>query len=69
MKTIEWKLSAVFFLERKKNQHSYEGDGLNDRVAIVYNLMSEKIKKYMKLRIKVIFWEFRFKINLLDQIL
>ena len=66
MKTIEWKPNRAVFFSRKEKEtwHSYKGDGLNDRVALVYNLMSEKIKKVYEIENKSYFFgNLRFKIN------
>ena len=46
-KEIEWEVNkAVFFSRQEKNTwHSYCGDGKSRRVTIVYNLMTNDIKK------------------------
>ncbi len=48
---IEWKQNrAVFFSrEEKKTWHSYRGDGISNRTALVYNLMTTKIKDVCKI--------------------
>ena len=45
--TIEWKQNrALFFSRNEKNSfHSYRGDGLLNRVALVFNLCTTNIKK------------------------
>lgn len=45
--TIEWKQNrALFFSRNEKNSfHSYKGDGVSNRVALVYNLCTTNIKK------------------------
>lgn len=65
-KTIEWKTNrAVFFSRREKETwHSYEGDGLNDRIALVYNLMTKRIREVYKIEKKsYLLGNLRFKIN------
>ena len=54
---IEWKINrAVFFSRSEKNTwHSYEGDGVSDRIALVYNLMTNKIKDVYKIEKKVFY--------------
>ena len=41
---IYWKQNRGFLFSRNKNKtwHSYIGDGKNDRLALVYNLMTTK---------------------------
>ena len=65
-KTIEWKANRAVFFSRKEREtwHSYEGDGLNNRIALVYNLMTKRIKEVYKAENKnYLFGNFRFKIN------
>ena len=54
LKTIEWKVNrAVFFSRKEKTTwHSYEGNGLENRVALVYNLMTKNVKKVYKIEKK-----------------
>ena len=46
-KEIEWRQNRAVFFSRKERStwHSYQGDGENNRVALVYNLMTNDIKK------------------------
>ena len=63
---IEWKVNrAVFFSRSEKNTwHSYEGDGVSDRIALVYNLMTNKIKDVYKIEKKsFLFGQLRYKLN------
>ena len=63
---IEWKKNrAVFFSRRERETwHSYEGDGINNRFALVYNLMTNDIKSVCKIEKKFFFLSFlRFKLN------
>ena len=65
-KTIEWKPNRAVFFSRKEREtwHSYEGDGLKDRIALVYNLMTKRIKEVYRIENKnYLFGNFRFKIN------
>ena len=65
-KTINWKQNrAVFFSRREKETwHAYEGDGINNRVALVYNLNSYRIKDVYKVEKKNYFFgNLRYKIN------
>ena len=65
---IEWKLNRAVFFSRKerKTWHSYEGDNQNDRIALVYNLMTHKqnIKKVCEIeKTNYFFCILRFIIN------
>ena len=65
-KEIEWKINrAVFFSRSEKNTwHSYEGDGVSHRIALVYNLMTNKIKEVYKIERKsFLFGQLRYKLN------
>ena len=63
---IDWKPNRAVFFSRKEKEtwHSYEGDGNNDRIALVYNLMTNKLKKVYEIEKKnYLLGKFRFKIN------
>ncbi len=63
---IEWKQNrAVFFSRRERETwHSYEGDGLSNRITLVYNLNTNNIKAVYDIEKKNYFYgNFRFKIN------
>ncbi len=63
---IEWKVNRGVFFSRieGKSWHSYEGDGKTNRVALVYNLMTEKIKDVYKIEKKnYLIGRFRYWIN------
>ena len=65
-KTITWKQNRAVFFSRieKETWHSYCGDGKNNRVALVYNLMTNRIKKVFKVEKKFfLLGYFRYKIN------
>ena len=51
---MEWKKNrAVFFSRRERETwHSYKGDNENNRVALVYNLMTKNIKKVYEIEKK-----------------
>lgn len=44
---IDWKINRAIFFSRKEREtwHSYKGDGKQNRLALVYNLMTKNIKK------------------------
>tara|TARA_B100001093_G_C26507063_1_gene875853 strand:+ start:166 stop:810 length:645 start_codon:yes stop_codon:yes gene_type:complete len=63
---IEWKPNRAVFFSRIERQtwHSYEGDGKNDRIALVYNLKTNKIRDVYKAEGKSFFLgNLRYKIN------
>lgn len=63
---IAWKQNRAVFFSRKEREtwHSYEGDGKNSRIALVYNLMTNRIKEVYKIEKKSFFIGLlRFKIN------
>ena len=53
-KTIDWKRNRAVFFSRKEYEtwHSYEGDGISNRIAIVYNLNTYNIKKVYEIEKK-----------------
>ena len=64
--SIEWKPNRAVFFSRKEKEtwHSYEGNGTNKRVVLVYNLMTNRIKEVFKIENKnYLIGNFRFKIN------
>jgi len=65
-KTIPWKKNRAVFFVRKEREtwHTYEGDGKSDRIALVYNLMTNNIKDVYKIEKKNYFLSnFRQKLN------
>ncbi len=48
---IEWKENRALFFSRteKTSWHNYKGDGKNNRVVLVYNLMTTKTKEVCEL--------------------
>jgi hypothetical protein len=46
-KEIKWEQNRAVFFSRleRKSWHSFQGDGKSNRLALVYNLMTTKIKK------------------------
>ena len=59
------KNRAVFFSRKERETwHSYEGDGKSDRIALIYNLMTNNIRDVYKVEKKNYFLgNFRYKIN------
>ena len=51
------KIEQFFSRKEFETWHSYEGNKVSNRIALVYNLNTYNIKKSIRLRIKVIFWE------------
>lgn len=65
-KNIRWKKNRAVFFSRKEKEtwHSYQGDGKSNRVALVYNLMTYKIKKVYEIEKKNYFFGLlRWKLN------
>ncbi len=65
-KTIDWKKNRAVFFSRKEFEtwHSYEGNGVSNRIALVYNLNTYNIKKVYSIEDKsYILGKLRYKIN------
>lgn len=65
-KKIEWKVNRGVFFSRieRETWHSYSGDNKSNRIALVYNLMTKRIKNVYKVEKKNYFFgQFRYKIN------
>ena len=65
-KTIEWKKNRAVFFSRKEFEtwHSYEGNKVSNRIALVYNLNTYNIKKVYKIENKsYILGKLRYKVN------
>ena len=63
---IQWKKNRAVFFSRieRETWHSYEGDGINTRIALVFNLMTNDIKSVCKIEKKNFLYSFiRFKLN------
>ena len=63
---IDWKVNRGVFFSRVEGEswHSYEGDGKANRIALVYNLMTTKIKEVYKIEKKnYLLGIFRYWIN------
>lgn len=63
---IDWKINrAVFFSRSEKNTwHSYKGDGKENRIALVYNLMTNRIRDVYKIEKKsYLLGQLRYKLN------
>ncbi|MBD1150636.1 hypothetical protein IDH12_04540 [Pelagibacterales bacterium SAG-MED29] len=62
----DWKPNKGVFFSRKEREtwHSYEGDGKNNRIVLVYNLMTHRIKEVYKAEKKNYFLgNLRWKMN------
>jgi len=65
-KVIDWRVNRAVFFSRKECEtwHSYEGDKINNRLALVYNLMTNKIRDVYKIEKKnYLFGSIRYKLN------
>lgn len=65
-KIVDWKLNRAVFFSRteKKTWHSFEGDGTSNRLALVYNLKTTRIKEVYEIEGKnYLYGQFRYKIN------
>jgi hypothetical protein len=63
---VEWKPNrAVFFSRTERSTwHSYQGDGKSNRIVLVYNLMTYRIKDVFKIEKKSYFFgNLRYKLN------
>ena len=63
---VGWKVNRAVFFSRKEREtwHSYEGDKHNDRVALVYNLKTSKIKDVFEIEKKNYFLgNLRWRLN------
>ena len=51
---IEWKINKGVFFSRTERQswHSYKGDNKSNRIALVYNLMTKRIKEVYRIENK-----------------
>jgi|TARA_B100001094_G_C18049383_1_gene729212 hypothetical protein len=65
-KVVDWKQNRGVFFSRveKETWHSFEGDGQSDRIALVYNLVTNQIKRVFEIENKNFFTGLlRYKIN------
>ena len=63
---VDWKQNRAVFFSRKEREtwHSYEGDGVSNRLALVYNLNSNRLKEVYKAEKKNYFYgNLRYKLN------
>ena len=61
-KEIEWKINRAVFFSRTENEtwHSYEGDKISNRIALVYNLKTKRVKDVYKIEKKsYFFWSIK----------
>ena len=61
---VDWKQNRAVFFSRKerKTWHAYKGDGINNRVVLVYNLNTNRIKEVYRVEKKKLFFR-KFKIQ------
>ena len=65
-KIIEWKMNRAVFFSRSEREtwHSYKGDGKSNRIALVYNLMTNRIKDVYRIEKKsYLLGQLRYKLN------
>ena len=65
-KIIDWEINRAVFFSRieKETWHSYKGDGKSNRIALVYNLMTNRIKEVYDIEKKsYLLGQFRYKLN------
>jgi hypothetical protein len=65
-KRVEWIQNTAIFFARKEREtwHSYKSDGKSPRITLVYNLMTNDIKKVCKIEKKNFLYSLlRFKLN------
>ena len=65
-RSIEWKINRGVFFSRieRESWHSYESDGVTNRITLVFNLKTNKIKEVYKIEKKNYFiGNLRYKIN------
>lgn len=65
---IEWKVNRAVFFSRKEREtwHSYEADSDNDRITLIFNLMTKEknLKKVLKIENKnYLISKLRYKLN------
>ena len=65
---IEWKINRAVFFSRKEMEtwHSYEADSANDRITLIFNLMTKKknLKKVLDIENKNYFiGKLRYKLS------
>ena len=63
---VEWKENRAVFFSRTEREswHSYQGNGISDRVALGFNLMTSNIKEVYKIEKKSYFLgNLRYKLN------
>lgn len=63
---VEWKQNRAVFFSRKEREtwHTYKGDGINNRVVLVYNLCTKRLKDVYKIEKKNYMWgNIRYVIN------
>ena len=64
--SIKWVCNNAVFFSRKEKEtwHSYEGNGIDNRIVLVYNLMTTNIRKVFKIEKKnYLLGSFRYRFN------
>ena len=65
-KIIDWEINRAVFFSRTEREtwHSYKGDGKSNRIALVYNLMTNRIKEVYDIEKKsYLLGQLRYKLN------
>ena len=65
-KVVDWKINRGVFFSRTERStwHSYQGDGISNRIVLVYNLMTYRIADVFKIEKKSYFFgNLRYKLN------
>ena len=65
-KSIEWKINRGVFFSRieRESWHSYESNGLTNRITLVFNLKTKRIKEVYKIEKKNYFiGNLRYRLN------
>ena len=65
-KIIDWEINRAVFFSRieRETWHSYKGDGKSNRIALVYNLMTNRIKEVYNIEKKnYLLGQLRYKLN------
>lgn len=54
---VMWKVNRAVFFSRKEGEtwHSYQGDGVNNRLVLIYNLMTNNVAEVYKVEKKSFF--------------
>ncbi len=64
--SVDWKINRGVFFSRSEREtwHSYKGDGKSNRIVLVYNLMTRRLKDVYKIENKsYILGRLRYRLN------